>query len=109
MGAIHITDYSVLASINRRTSKNYHHERIRYCIFETINQQRSSKKQPNENAIFDLILEKLEAIAINKEQLTERLSYLVEIKDLEIKRQNDASSFYIINNESESSESSLNL
>ena len=37
-------------------------------IFEAINQLRSSKKQPNENTIFNLLLEKLEAIAINKEQ-----------------------------------------
>ena len=41
-------------------------------VFEAINQ--------NENAIFNLILEKLDAIAINKEQLTERLNYQVEIK-----------------------------
>ena len=34
----------------------------------------------NDNAIFNLILEKLDAIAINKEQLTERLNYQVEIK-----------------------------
>ena len=37
-------------------------------IFEAINQLRSSKKQPNENTIFNLLLEKLKAIAINKEQ-----------------------------------------
>ena len=41
-------------------------------VFEAINQ--------NENAIFNLILEKLDAIAINKEQLTERLNDQVEIK-----------------------------
>ena len=41
-------------------------------IFEAINQQRSSKKQPNENTTFNLSLEKLEAIAINKERLTQR-------------------------------------
>ena len=51
-------------------------------IFEAINQLRSSKKQPNENTIFNLLLEKPEAIAINKEQLTERLNYLVELKVL---------------------------
>ena len=51
-------------------------------IFETINQLLSSKNQPNKNTIFNLLLEKLEAIAINKEQLTERLKYLVEIKVL---------------------------
>ena len=52
-------------------------------ISEAINQLRSSnKKQPNENAIFNLLLEKLELIAINKEQLTERLNYVVEIKVL---------------------------
>ena len=42
-------------------------------IIEAINQLRSSKKQPNENTIFNLLLEKLEAIAINKERL-KRLS-----------------------------------
>ena len=52
-------------------------------ISEALNQLRSSnKKQPNENVIFNLLLEKLEVIAINKEQLTERLNYLVEIKVL---------------------------
>ena len=34
----------------------------------------SSKNQPNKNTIFNLLLEKLEAIAINKEQLTEKLN-----------------------------------
>ena len=76
-------------------------------IFEAINQLRSSKKQPNENTIFNLLLEKLEAIAINKEQLTERLNYLVEIKVLQNKPQNGVNSFHITNNESESSESPL--
>ena len=74
-------------------------------IFEAINQLRSSKKQPNENTIFNLLLEKLEAIAINKEQFTERLDYLVEIKVLLNKPRNGVNSFYVINNESESSES----
>ena len=36
-------------------------------ISEAINQLRNSKKQPNENAIFNLLLKKLGAIAINKE------------------------------------------
>ena len=76
-------------------------------IIEAINQLRSSKKQPNENTIFNLLLEKLEAIAINKEQLTERLNYLVEIKVLQNKPRNGVNSFYITNNESESSESPL--
>ena len=34
------------------------------------------------------LLEKLEAIAINKERLTERLNYLVEIKVLQNKPRN---------------------
>ena len=76
-------------------------------IFEAINQLRSSKKQPNENTIFNLLLEKLEAIAINKEQLTERLNYPVEIKVLQNKPRNGVNSFYITNIESESSESPL--
>ena len=53
-------------------------EELDSCISEAINQLRSSKKQLNENAIFNLLLEKLDAIAIDKEQLTERLKYLVE-------------------------------
>ena len=57
--------------------------------------------------IFSLLLEKLEAIAINKEQSTERLNYLLEIKFLQNKPRNDVNSFYIINNESECSESPL--
>ena len=74
-------------------------------ISEAINQLRSSKMQPNGNAIFNLLLEKLEPVAINKEQLTERLKYLVEIKVLQTKPRNGVNSFYITNNESESSES----
>ena len=61
----------------------------------------------NDNAIFNLLLEKLKAVAINKEQLTERLNYLVEIKVLQNKPRNGLNSFYITNNESESSESPL--
>ena len=64
-------------------------------ISEAINQLRSSKKQPNENAIFNLLSEKLEAIAINKDQLTERLNYLVEIKVLQNKPRNVVNSFCI--------------
>ena len=73
-------------------------------ISEAINQLRSSKKQPNKNAIFNLLLEKLELKTTNKEQLTERLNYLVEIKVLQNKPRNAVNSFCIINNESESSE-----
>ena len=76
-------------------------------IYETINQLRSSKKQPNENAIFHLLLEKLEAIVINEYQFTERLNYLVEIKVLQNKPRNGGNSFCIINNESKISESPL--
>ena len=76
-------------------------------ISEAINQLMRCKKQPNENAIFNLLLEKLEAIAINKEQSIERLNYLLGIKFLQNKQRNDVNSFYTINNESESSESPL--
>ena len=76
-------------------------------IFVAINQRRGSKKQPNENTIFNLLLEKLDAIAINKEQLTERLNYLIEIKILQNKPRNGVNSFYMTNIESESSESPL--
>ena len=76
-------------------------------IIEAINQLRSSKKQPNENTIFNLLLEKLKAIAINKEQLTERSNYIVEIKVVQNKPGNGVNSLYITNNEKESSESPL--
>ena len=80
-------------------------EKLDSYISEAINQLRSSKKQQNEDVIFNL--EKLEAIAINKEQLTERLNYLVEIKVLQNNPRNGVNSFYKISNESESSESPL--
>ena len=80
-------------------------EKLDSYISEAINQLRSSKKQQNEDVIFNL--EKLEAIAINKEQLTERLNYLVEIKVLQNNPRNGANPFYKISNESESSESPL--
>ena len=79
-------------------------EELDRYISEAINQVSSSKKQANENAIYNFLSQKLEAIAINKEQLTERLNYLVEIKVLQYKQQNGVNSFYIIINESESSE-----
>ena len=60
---------------------------------------RSGKKQPKKNAIFNLSLEKLEALATNKEQITERLDYLVEIKILQKMSRNGVNSFHIINNE----------
>ena len=68
---------------------------------------RSGKKQPIKNAIINLLSEKLEALAINKEHLTERLDYLVEIKILQNMPRNGVNSFYVINNESERSESPL--
>ena len=50
---------------------------------------------------------KLETIAISKEQLIKKINYLLEINILQIKQWNDVNSFYIISNESESSESPL--
>ena len=57
-------------------------EELDSYISEAINQLRSSKKQPNENDIFNLLLEKIEAITINKEQLTERLNYLQSVSKI---------------------------
>lgn len=74
-------------------------------ISGAINQLRSSRKQPSENAIYNLLSDKLEEIAISKEQLTESLNYLAEINVLQNKPRNDVNSFYIINNASESTES----
>ena len=49
---------------------------------EAINQLRSCKNQNDENAIHNLLSEKLKAIAINKDPLIERLRNLFEIKVL---------------------------
>ena len=57
------------------------------------NQLWSSKKQSYKNVIFNLLSEKLEAIVINKEQLTKRLNYVVEIKIQQNKPRNGANSF----------------
>ena len=65
-------------------------------IFEATQQVKSSKKQPNENAVYNLLLKKLELIDINKEQLTERLNYLAEIKVLQNKQRNGVNSFNVI-------------
>ena len=82
-------------------------EELDSYISEAINQLRSSKKQPNENVIFNLLSGKLKAIAINKEQLNEILNYLVAVNVLQSKPRNGLNSFYIINNQSESSKPSL--
>ena len=42
-------------------------EELDSYISEAINQLRNSKKQLNEYAIFNLLLEKLETVTINKE------------------------------------------
>ena len=65
-------------------------------ISEATQQVKSSKKQPNENAVYNLLLKKLELIDINKEQLTERLNYLAEIKLLQNKQRNGVNSFNVI-------------
>ena len=57
-------------------------EELDSYISEAINQLRSSKKQPNENDILNLLLEKIEAITINKGQLTERLNYLQSVSKI---------------------------
>ena len=49
---------------------------------EAINQLRSSKNQNDDNAIHNLLSEKLKAIAINRDPLIERLNNLLEIKVL---------------------------
>ena len=50
---------------------------------------RSIKKQLNESIIMDLLSEKLEEPNIHKEQLTERVTRLVEYKMLENKPRNE--------------------
>ena len=60
-------------------------EELNSYISEAINQLRSSRKQPSENAIYNLLSDKLEEIAISKEQLTESLNYLAEINVLQNK------------------------
>ena len=63
--------------INRRILKNYHDGRIRQLPIWGNKSTESSKKQLKENAIYNLLSEKLEVIAINKDQLTERLNDIV--------------------------------
>ena len=65
-------------------------------ISEATQQVKSSKKQPNENAVYNILLKKLELIDINKEQLTERLNYLAEVKLLQNKQRNGVNSFNVI-------------
>ena len=60
-------------------------EELNSYISEAINQLKSSRKQPSENAIYNLLSDKLEEIAISKEQLTESLNYLAEINVLQNK------------------------
>ena len=97
LGDYHYIRVWLLHDINRRLLKNYHSKRIRQ-LHIWINKLRSSKKQPNENAIYNLLSEKLKEIAINNKQLTERLNYLVEMVVLQNKLRNGANSFYITNN-----------
>ena len=50
-------------------------EQLENLIYDTISTLRSKKKQPNENAKYSLISSKLDSL--NKDQLEERLTYLV--------------------------------
>ena len=68
-----ITDYALIIYQNMSQEPTITIKELDSYISETINQLRSSAKQPNDIAIFNLLLEKLGAIAINKEQLIERL------------------------------------
>ena len=53
-------------------------------IFDALSQLRSSKKQPTEGRIMNLLSEKLEELNIYNEQLTERLKRLVEYKKINL-------------------------
>ena len=70
-------------SAYRDLDRTITNEELDSYIAEAVNQLRSSKKQPNENEIFNLLLEKIEAIAINKEQWTEWLNYLQSATKIE--------------------------
>ena len=68
-----ITDYALIIYQNMSQEPTVMMKELDSYISEAINQLRSSAKQPNDIAIFNLLLEKLGAIAVNKEQLIERL------------------------------------
>ena len=53
-------------------------------ILDALSQLRSSKKQPTEGRIMNLLSEKLEELNIYNEQLTERLKRLVEYKKINL-------------------------
>ena len=71
-------------------------EQLGSLIYDTISTLRSNKKQPNENAIYSLISSKLESLS--KDQLEERLSYLVNEEKLKNKPHNGKSSYYLETN-----------
>ena len=71
-------------------------EQLDNLIYDTISTLRSNKKQPNENAIYSLISSKLESLS--KDQLEERLSYLVNEEKLKNKPHNGKSSYYLETN-----------
>ena len=71
-------------------------EQLDNLIYDTISKLRSNKKQPNENAIYSLISSKLESLS--KDQLEERLSYLVNEEKLKNKLHNGKSSYYLETN-----------
>ena len=71
-------------------------EELDSYISEAISQLSSSKKQPKEKAIYNLLSKKLDKITIYKEQLTEKLNCLHKIKSLQNNPRNDVDSFNII-------------
>ena len=68
-----IRDYALIIYQNMSQEPTITMKELDSYISVAINQLRSSAKQPNDIALFNLLLEKLGAIAINKEQLIERL------------------------------------
>ena len=71
-------------------------EQLDNLIYDTISILRSNKKQPNENAIYSLTSSKLESLS--KDQLEERLGYLVNEEKLKNKPHNGKSSYYLETN-----------
>ena len=65
-------------------------------MYDTISTLRSNNKQPKEDAIYSLISSKLESLS--KDQLEERLNYLVNEEKLKNKPHNGKSSYYLETN-----------
>ena len=63
------------------------------CIYNAINRIRDNRRQPNEDALFDLLTHDLESL--NKDDFINRLTYLVETKAIINKPCGGRNSYYV--------------